>query len=108
MKSSTESQFLDWALQYASFGWPVLPIHGIGEDGGCTCLNRKCQSPGKHPLTPHGCKDGSISEEIIRAWLRRWPNCNIGVVTGRVSGVITLDCDGPEGRKNFDEQFCIE
>ena len=33
----------------------------------------------------------------IDEWWARWPEANIGVVTGRVSGVVVLDADGPEG-----------
>jgi hypothetical protein len=32
----------------------------------------------------------------IAAWWDRWPNANLGVVTGCVSGLVVLDLDGPE------------
>ena len=36
------------ALWFASKGFPVLPLHSY--DGGCTCGNARCESPGKHPF----------------------------------------------------------
>jgi hypothetical protein len=37
----------------------------------------------------------------IDEWWRRWPEANIGVVTGQVSGVVVLDADGPEGLESL-------
>ena len=34
--------------------WPVAPAHYILPDGGCSCGNAECASPGKHPLTANG------------------------------------------------------
>jgi hypothetical protein len=42
------------ALHAAQLGWPVLLLHGIEEDGSCTCGDPNCPHRGKHPLTPHG------------------------------------------------------
>lgn len=33
----------------------------------------------------------------VRAWWRRWPDSNIGIVTGRVSGLAVLDVDPRSG-----------
>lgn len=33
----------------------------------------------------------------IDEWFTRWPAANLGVVTGRVSSLVVLDADGPEG-----------
>lgn len=38
-----------WAVGYARLGWPILPTHGIAFGGACTCGNRTCDRPGKHP-----------------------------------------------------------
>jgi putative DNA primase/helicase len=36
------------------------------------------------------------TRDDIRAWWRQWPNANIGIVTGAISGLIVLDCDSDE------------
>jgi hypothetical protein len=51
----------------------------------------------KIPLTAHGCKDASCSPERIEAWWSKWPDSNIGVATGKPSGIWVLDIDGQEG-----------
>jgi len=35
-------------------------------------------------------------ETMIRAWFKRWPNANIGIVTGNISGVTVLDADSDD------------
>jgi hypothetical protein len=41
------------AVEHAEMGYHVLPVHGIRDDGACTCQGAmpKCTrgSPGKHP-----------------------------------------------------------
>lgn len=37
------------------------------------------------------------SEEEVEDWWTRWPNANIGIVTGAVSGLVVVDVDGSEG-----------
>jgi hypothetical protein len=32
------SNQLSRALQYAGYGWPVLPLYGITKDGHCACI----------------------------------------------------------------------
>ena len=81
-----------YAKQYASQGWAVLPIHTI-TDGLCTCGRSECGSPGKHPLTPNGLTDATKDQAVISSWWKQWPNANIGVRTGQVSGIIAVDLD---------------
>jgi Bifunctional DNA primase/polymerase, N-terminal/CHC2 zinc finger len=38
----------------------------------------------------------AASEEEVGQWWRRWPDANVGIVTGRVSGIVVLDVD-PRG-----------
>jgi hypothetical protein len=52
---------------------------------------------GKSPLTTHGFKDATTDPMRIRRWWNRWPEANIAVPTGQVSGFIALDVDGELG-----------
>jgi len=47
----------------------------------------------KQPLTPHGFKDASSDESIIREWWSRWPDAGIGIPTGKINNIIVLDID---------------
>jgi hypothetical protein len=62
-------------------------------------MGKACdRRPGKHPRTQHGYLDGSTDPEVIREWWRRWPDANIGIVTGKVSGnLVGLDIDPAHG-----------
>jgi hypothetical protein len=90
------------ALDYASVGWHVIPLHHPLEDGGCSC-RRNCESPYKHPRTRNGLDDATTDEATIQRWWGRGPWSNIGIVTGARSGIVVLDVDGPEGLDNWDE-----
>jgi hypothetical protein len=74
---------LRMALGYIKLGWAIFP----------------CRYHGKEPLTRHGFLDATVDERVIRSWWQRWPEANIGIRCGAVSGgVAVLDIDGPEGK----------
>jgi hypothetical protein len=56
-----------------------------------------CRSGGKEPITEHGCKDATKDPAKIYAWWLRWPDANVGIATGVVSGVAVLDVDPHKG-----------
>lgn len=70
------------ALAYAGRGIPVFRLR-----------------PGtKEPF--HGSRgfyDATTDPKTIRRWWRESPSANIGIPTGRVSGVLALDVDRPAG-----------
>lgn len=72
---------LDHALQYASWGWAVFPL----------------QPCSKEPATKHGFKDATTDAKQIRRWWKKHPAANIGIATGRVSGIVVVDIDPRNG-----------
>lgn len=90
------------ALDYVERGWFVVPLHSPAK-GGCSCGRSDCASPGKHPRTAHGLKDASREPAKVREWWQRWPDANIGVLTGPESGIIVLDVDGEPGLQTLIE-----
>jgi hypothetical protein len=87
------NQNLESALTYAKRGWLVIPIHTPTSDGSCSCGRPECPSKGKHPRTTNGYKDGTTDEAKIRSWWSKWPNANVGIVTGAESNLVVLDVD---------------
>lgn len=88
------SSLLDFALHYASKGWPVFPLHSIAHEK-CTCGNFACGRAGKHPRTENGLSGASTDSEVVRAWWRKWPQANIGLRTG--NGLVVIDVDPRHG-----------
>ena len=69
------------ALKYAAQGLSVFP----------------CKPRGKTPLTKHGLKDATCDLDQIKAWWDRWPEANVAIATGAISGTIVLDVDPRHG-----------
>lgn len=95
---------LDAALAYVALGWAVLPCWGVQSNGACACTKYGCDDIGKHPigqLVPHGLKDATKDAELVHAWWTRYPEANVGIATGEISGIDVLDVDGDEGRESL-------
>jgi bifunctional DNA primase/polymerase-like protein/AAA domain-containing protein len=84
------------ALAYIARGWAVIPLHDVA-GGTCSCGSADPHHPatqgGKHPLQAgwqnRGIRDAATARET---WAAR-PSANIGIVTGRASGLWVLDVD---------------
>lgn len=98
-------ELCDAALGYAAHGWRVIPVRWINEEGFCSCpKGEECPSPGKHPVHDDWPNVASCDPMQVAHWWRPeppvgdiatewWPEANIGIVTGRDSGVWVLDED---------------
>ncbi len=64
------------ALKIAGRGKPVFPC-----------------KPDKAPCTAHGFEDATTDPARITAWWNKWPEANVGVPTGRASGLLIIDLD---------------
>jgi hypothetical protein len=85
---------LELALGYAERGWRVFPVYEITQRGVCSCREgRDCKAPGKHPRTGSGFKNASLDPNVIAQWWTSFPDANIGLATGRESGVFAVDID---------------
>jgi len=81
------------ALEYAAFGWKVLPIHGVHESM-CECgTYDERHGVGKAPYTQHNYKDATDDIIQISLWWKMWPNANIAIATGSKSKIIVMDID---------------
>jgi len=92
----TAPSLLEFALQYAGRGWHVFPLHSV-KDGRCTCGKDCGKNAGKHPRVKGGFKAATTDAHQIEAWWGRFPDSNIGIATGSVSGLVIIDIDGASG-----------
>lgn len=81
---------MEAALDYLRLGWSVIPI----------------EPRGKRPLIRWQVYQfRQADSKEIAEWFRRWPNANIAVVTGAVSGLVVLDIDPRHGAAASLEQL---
>lgn len=72
------------AFEYLRLGWCPIPVRSGGDTE-----NRKRPLIGWEPYQTR-----PPTEDEVWAWWRRWPDANVGLVTGAVSGMFALDLDG--------------
>lgn len=84
-----------WALAYAKSGFAVFPLHSI-RVGRCTCGHDCGKNAGKHPRVKSGFKVATTDVRQIEAWWRIMPDSNIGIATGKASGIVVIDIDGEQ------------
>lgn len=72
------------ALKYLRRGLSVIPINPTG----------------KKPFVKWKPYQTSLPTEAeINYWWTKWPNANVGIVTGSLSGIVILDVDGVDAMK---------
>ena len=73
-------EILDQALEYLDRGWGVLPI----------------SSTEKTPLPKWGHFVDTLTvpteQEVIK-WWTEWPDAQLAIITGPLSGLVVVDCD---------------
>ncbi len=86
------------ALAYARREWRIHPLYG-SKDGLCACGKAGCtgNSRGKHPILSGWQNKATIDERTIIQWFEEWPDMNIGIATGKASGLVVVDIDPQHG-----------
>ena len=88
--ADTKFTIRQYALAYARIGLAVFPVSSHG----------RTSEDYKRPMVKNGFHDATTDPDTINKWWERWPDANIGIVTGKPSGgvfVIDLDVKEEEG-----------
>lgn len=94
-----EKGMLEHALEFLQLGYPIFPVCSPAM-GQHRHRNAACSSPGKRPLIawePYQTRLPTIND--VREWWSRWPQANIGMPTGKLSGIVVLDADSGDAKK---------
>lgn len=83
------------ALVYLEKGWSILPLSPPDPrlSGDSRTISGKLASRGRFYLRPISDKGGLAADDFLSG--------GVGIVTGRRSGLIVLDVDGPAGAASF-------
>ena len=85
MSKNSKLQTARW---YAQNGFSVIPVN-----------NHKVP----YLKTWAEWQDNCADEDQLQLWWKKWPNANIAIVTGKISGVTVVDADSDAGRKALEE-----
>ena len=82
IRSLPQAPIVQAAARYLARGWSVLPLrHGE-----------------KRPLIRwEMLQQARADAPTLAQWFARWPNANVGIVTGEISNLIVLDVDPKHG-----------
>jgi hypothetical protein len=84
---------LEAARAYAGRGWSVVPV----------------APRGKRPLVAwREFQTRRAGPDEIAEWFARWPDANIAIVTGAISGIVVLDIDPAHGGAEAIARFAAE
>lgn len=101
-----DSPLLNAALEYAGYGWHVVRLHHVKDNGSCSCragADCSANSRGKHPIDSGWQNLATTDEETICSWWEQTPLANIGILLGPKSGIIDIEFDDEEGRAFADQ-----
>ena len=88
MTSKITNPFAECARKYRDIGWSVFPVR---EDGS------------KQPYTKWASFQRQLpSIDKIKQWEKKWPKANLGVATGKKSGIVVLDFDSLDALDKFE------
>ena len=74
---------MDAALEYAELGWSVIPL----------------SSTQKNPLVKwKKYQTEHATDTQIVDWFEKWPDADVGIVTGAISGLCVVDADNETSR----------
>lgn len=77
----TKKTKLDAALEYLDRGWSVIPIKPEGKRPAIKWQEYQERCP---------------TEEEVEEWWTKWPDHDIAIVTGALSGIVVVDCDNED------------
>jgi hypothetical protein len=116
MDQEMKSDVLKAALEYAELGYSVVPlIRGMKKPPkGVTWVNRRFKSAdecsdkewkAEHP----NAEWGPAGKEQLKQWFEvEHPTANIGILTGAISEIDTIDEDGPHAHETLVAQSGID
>lgn len=103
--SSGPGVMLSHALAYLERGYPIFPVcsplmASHRHWNGTTMATCPKDRRGKLPLVKWKPYQMELPTEIdVRSWGAKWPAANIGMATGTLSGIVVLDCDSGEAKR---------
>ena len=87
-----ENLLMSWGLRYLKAGCSIIPI----------------QTKSKLPLIDwKEFQTRRASEVELRSWLQKWPEMNLGIVTGSISNLAVVDLDGLDGLNYMKQQKLV-
>lgn len=101
-----------WALELASRGIRILPVHYTHPDGSCSCGKplegeERCRTPGKHPMGYRWEALATTDAKTIEKWFCETPDMNYGLMAGEDFLFVDMDTKDADGWQSLADLFGI-
>jgi len=83
-----EDRILKAALKYRELGYSVIPVKASDKKPYVKWTQFQTRKP---------------NTDEIKQWLQKWPEANVAIVTGEISGLTVVDIDSDEGKDAVEE-----
>lgn len=98
----------NFAYLYADNNFAIFPVH-TWEHGHCSCNKLDCKRPAKHPAVTWATASTIDKRKIDQWWHDKAEHIyNIGIATGKLSGITVIDIDAGSGGLETWRQICEE
>jgi hypothetical protein len=93
------TKMIDFALEYfLKHDFSIIPIKGKAYAQGETEIEKEDDS--KRSLVKwQEFQSRKATQDEIKKWWKKWPNANIGIVTGVINNLAVIDIDTDEGKE---------
>lgn len=82
------TSMLDWAIHYAQQDLSVVPVDKNTKQPSVLWKEWQISRPSIQNLTQ---------------WFKKWPDADVGIITGPISNRLIVDFDGPKGMETFNK-----
>lgn len=99
---TVDSNVLETLQTYIDRGWNIFPVEANGKRPVVVSTGKDDQ--GEKYEIRFKWKDletNRVTKPQVERWFQMYPNCNWGVICGKVSDIVVVDVDGSEGAESL-------
>ena len=100
--ADAELSTLDTLISYVDRGWNIFPVENNGKRPVVVSMSKDEQGqPFEIRFKWKEFESNRVTKEQVMKWYKAYPECNWGVICGKISNICVVDIDGTEGAESI-------